>query len=63
DAYTVLGVARGLSDREYKVAYLKLAKTCHPDMNPGDKDATARFQAVSASYEKVKDAAARARYE
>lgn len=44
DAYTVLGVARGLSDREYKVAYLKLAKTCHPDMNPGDKDATARFQ-------------------
>ena len=44
NAYTMLGVEKGRSDREYKVAYLKLAKTCHPDMNPGDKDATARFQ-------------------
>ena len=44
NAYTMLGVEKGQSDREYKVAYLKLAKTCHPDMNPGDKDATARFQ-------------------
>jgi len=44
NAYVVLGVERGLSDREYKVAYIKIAKTSHPDMNPGDEDATARFQ-------------------
>ena len=44
NAYIVLGVARGLSDREYKAAYINTAKKSHPDMNPGDEHATARFQ-------------------
>lgn len=47
DPYSLLGVPRGMDDRDYKVAYLKLAKTCHPDLHPNDAEATQRFQRLS----------------
>lgn len=45
-----------------QVAYLKLAKLCHPDLHPNDPDATARFQRVSAAYEDIKSSSQRAAY-
>ena len=58
--YDVLGVSRGGSDKEYKLAYLKKAKEYHPDLHPEDPEATARFQEISAAYEQIKTADARA---
>ncbi|KAJ8598715.1 hypothetical protein CTAYLR_010779 [Chrysophaeum taylorii] len=46
-----------------RVAYLKLAKECHPDLHPNNPGATARFQRLSVAYESVKSAAARADYD
>ena len=59
DPYRLLGVEKGASDQEIKLAYLRKAKECHPDLHPGDKRATARFQELSAAYQRVRDADAR----
>jgi len=63
DYYEVLGIDRGASDEEIKKAYRKLAKKYHPDVNPGDKTAEAKFKEVNEAYEVLSDPQKRARYD
>ncbi|MDG1877437.1 MAG: molecular chaperone DnaJ [Acidimicrobiales bacterium] len=63
DHYETLGVSRDATDDEIKRAYKKLARTHHPDLNPGDADAEATFKQVGAAYEVLHDPERRARYD
>ena len=51
DYYAVLGVTKTASDDEIKRAYRKLARKHHPDLNPGDKSAEAKFKEINEANE------------
>jgi len=63
DYFKVLGVERGADADAIKRAFRKLARQYHPDVNPGDKSAEARFKEVSEAYEVLSDPEKRRRYE
>jgi DnaJ-class molecular chaperone len=63
DYYEILGVKRGASEDEIKKAYRKLARQYHPDRNPGDKQAEARFKEVQDAYDVLSDKNKRAQFD
>jgi len=63
DFYELLQVSRDADDRTIKSAYRRLAMECHPDRNPGCADSEARFKAISAAYDCLKDPKKRAAYD
>ena len=63
DYYEVLGVAKSASADEIKSAYRKLAMKYHPDRNPGDEEAKAKFQEASEAYEVLSNDEKRQRYD
>ncbi len=63
DYYSVLGVPRTATDKEIRAAYRKLARKYHPDLNPGDKTAEARFKELQAAYDVLSDPEKRRKYD
>ncbi len=63
DYYETLGVPRDASEEDIKKAYRKLARQYHPDRNPGDKQAEARFKEIQDAYDVLSDKAKRAQYD
>lgn len=63
DYYQTLGVTKGADAKEIKSAYRKLARKYHPDVNPNDKSAEAKFKEVSEAYEVLSDPKKRELYD
>lgn len=63
DYYNTLGVPRGAPDKDIKSAYRRLARKYHPDVNPGDKAAEARFKEINEAYEVLSDIDKRKKYD
>jgi curved DNA-binding protein len=63
DYFKVLGVERGADADAIKRSFRKLARQYHPDVNPGNKEAEARFKEISEAYEVLSDPEKRRRYE
>ena len=63
DYYSILGIRRGASEKEIKQAYRKLARQYHPDVNPGDKSAEAKFKQINEAYEVLSDKEKRQKYD
>jgi len=63
DYYKILGVKRDAGEKEIKQAFRKLARQHHPDVNPGDKSAEARFKEISEAYEVLSDKEKRQKYD
>ncbi|MFC2004609.1 DnaJ C-terminal domain-containing protein [Chloroflexota bacterium] len=63
DYYSLLGVKRDASEQEIKRAYRRLARKHHPDVNPGDKSAEAKFKEINEAYEVLSDKEKRQKYD
>ncbi len=63
DYYSILGVNRDANEREMKQAYRRLARRYHPDVNPGDKSAEAKFKEINEAYEVLSDKEKRQKYD
>jgi molecular chaperone DnaJ len=63
DYYEVLGVQRGANENDLKSAFRKLAKEHHPDKNPDDKAAEAKFKEAAEAYDVLRDPQKRAAYD
>jgi DnaJ-class molecular chaperone len=63
DYYEILGVSRNASEKEIKQAYRRLARKYHPDVNPGDKSAEAKFKEINEAHEVLSDAEKRHKYD
>jgi curved DNA-binding protein len=63
DYYSILGVSKTASPEDIKKAFRKLARQYHPDVNPGNKQAEARFKEVSEAYEILSDSEKREKYD
>ena len=63
DPYSILGVARGASEKDIKSAYRKLAKELHPDANKDNPKATERFSEVTNAYDLLSDKEKRGRFD
>ena len=63
DYYKILGVSKDASQDEIKKAYRKLAIKLHPDRNPGDKEAEAKFKEAAEAYEVLGDENKRNEYD
>lgn len=63
DYYEVLGLQKGASDDEIKKAYRKIAKQCHPDLHPNDKQAEAQFKEANEAYAILSDPDKKAKYD
>src|SRR4029077_17476615 len=63
DLYELLGLTRGATLIEIKRSYRRLARKYHPDINPGDNAAEARFKEITRAYETLSDPELRVRYD
>jgi molecular chaperone DnaJ len=63
DYYEILGVSKTSSGDEIKKSYRKLAMQFHPDRNPGNKEAEAKFKEATEAYEVLKDDDKRSAYD
>jgi len=63
DYYEALGLSKGASEEEIKKAFRQLAKKFHPDVNPGNARAEARFKELNEAYEVLSDSDKKARYD
>lgn len=63
DYYNILGIPRNAADKDIKAAYRRLARKYHPDVNPGDKAAEARFKEINEAFEILSDTGKRKKYD
>lgn len=63
DYYEILGVSKTADEKELKQAFRKVAKQFHPDLNPDNKEAEAKFKEANEAYEVLSDSEKRARYD